>query len=535
MHEASGPPEETNADGPPTDSTSVDDGVEVDDGQELDLLAGVVDPSDREGAAEEGSPTDGGDSGSGEAPRPARRRDRWGFYVRWSNVKFTLQRDGKLLRERDPEENESSRLPPNERIEVPAIWITELYTPSTVAGLFNGLHDLDWEQGAFPQDDLAKWMSDVRHGRTAGWTNLGTVGTKSKPRPFQERTADLPVGVELALPTLMSITPSVSALVIAFVLDDSTAAVLDGPLRADYVSFSRRDPRFRWRHVLPYVLWSRPIRRGCSYHTPESQRRDAAGAALDDIEGRCAAWMRRQLPGAFASGLRGGLYPTGMLFVSDGVRPLTEDARRIRALEGPGLDREYDSWQSSEWPGCLMALPHAWRKEELRLLFGCCRGEAFPDAPGYPEPRSNTTIAYRANELIRGLLGRWALSCLLDGFHQLVSAERDRSARSARYRSVRDLHKVRQLLRTDIYDVRTSAREIRELANSKRRFAHDVLEMEYSRQIRGRTIGLLPAMRRGQTARATQVERDSDLLLSTLASSADLTQAISQIRLQRRR
>lgn len=50
-------------------------------------------------------------------------------------------------RDRDPSENAAGRLPDDERIEVPAIWVTELYTPSTVRGLLDGIHRLGWEFG----------------------------------------------------------------------------------------------------------------------------------------------------------------------------------------------------------------------------------------------------------------------------------------------------------------------------------------------------------------------------------------------------
>jgi hypothetical protein len=436
-------------------------------------------------------------------------------------------------RERDPEENDQGRLPAGERIEVPAIWVTELYTPSTVAGLFEGIKKLDWEHGLTRADDLAKWMSDVRHGRTAGWTSLGLVSSKTTPGLFQERTAELPLPVEASMPIVMSITPSVTALVIAFLLDDSGAAALESPLRRDYTTFVRRDPRFRWRDIPPYVLWNRRLHLTTSYHTPDFQRRDAAAIVLDDLEAQCVTWVQRHLPGVFASGLRAGLHPTAMLFVSDGVPPLTEQARQIRALEGTGLDRGYDCWQTGEWPNCRMALPHAWRKEELRLRFGCRRADAFPEEPGYPEPQSNWTIAHRADDLVRGLLSRWALSCMLDGYHQLLSSERDRSARSSTYRSIRDLRQVRRLLRRDIYDARTSAVEVKELTIAKRSFTYDVLEMEYVQPVGSKTIHLLDEMRTGQASQARQVARDSDLLLSTLASSAHLTQAVSNIRVQR--
>src|SRR5207302_388429 len=127
-----------------------------------------------------------------------------------------------------------------------------------------------------------------------------------------------------------------------------------------------------------------------------------------------------------------------------------------------------------EWPGCRMALPNAWRKEDLRLRFSCRRRDAFPESAGYADPESNWTIAQRADEMIRGLASRWALSCLLDGYHQLLSSHRDRAAGHASFRPVRDLRQLRNLVRTDVYDILSASAEISAFATAPVPYAFEV-------------------------------------------------------------
>lgn len=62
----------------------------------------------------------------------------WGPWKRWARyreIRDHDRADSMFWRDQDTEENESGRLPDEEGVQVPAIWIVELYTPSTVGGL----------------------------------------------------------------------------------------------------------------------------------------------------------------------------------------------------------------------------------------------------------------------------------------------------------------------------------------------------------------------------------------------------------------
>lgn len=504
----------------------------------------VLDSSDDETAELRGAIPPRGDAGdeveSKERPRPEpppkkKGLSKWGPCRRWTWYRESRRHNREapgFWRERDSEENVRGRLPEGEGVAVPGMWVAELYTPSTVEGLLSGIHRLGWEYGRAHSDSLAKWMNDVREGRQAGWTSLGLVSPPEERHIMRERTAPLPRGVSAAFPILMSVTPSITAIVMLFVFDDETAAALEAPLRAEYATEVKRDPLFRLWHVARYVLFNGSARFGHQWYPPNILRRDAVRSRLQDLEDACISWLKARLPGAFTA-LNGSRFPTAALLVTEEVRPLTEDARNIRAFDGIAIGRDYDAWESDDWPGARLVLPRGWDAEGTRLSFACRRRDAFPERSGYHEPTSNWTIAQRADDLVRGLLSRWALTCLLDGYHEVLSALRDRTARDGRYRPVTDLKHLRSLARTTLYDMMACAHEIEDFTESDAQYRWNVMQMTYAQPVRGETLDLLQDLRSSQTMRAQQVRREASLLQSTLSTSNDLSQTVSNIRIQR--
>ena len=502
-------------------------------GAENGALSGAIPPTEIE---RETSTT--AEAGADDEKRRPRRRvlqvlAKWGPWRRfaWYLKTQREERQG-VWRERDSEENERGRLPPTESVQLPAIWVAELYTPSSVEGLFRGISNLGWEHGRSRDDSLLKWMSEVRQGRRAGWISLGLVSPPSRVHFMSERTAVLPEGVDAALPILISMTPSITALVTAFILDDQAAASVDKPLRAEYATRSTRSPLFRRRDLLFHILFGAPVRLARHIYDPDLQRREVVRTCLAELERACTHWVRQNLPGVFASGIRSGAFPTALILVTEVAAPVTEEARSIRAFDGLAINRDYDTWGSEEWPGARLVLPRSWDEEGLRLTFACRRRDAFPERPGYPDPESNWTIAQRADDLIHGLLSRWALSGILDGYHELLSELRDRLAGTQTHRPVQDLKALRLLVRTKLFDIVASSHDIEEFASEQWRYRHDVLEMKYARSSEPEQTNLLDTLTREQHRRCEQVRRDAELLRTILSVTVGASQAIASVRIQ---
>lgn len=391
---------------------------------------------------------------------------------------------------------------------------------------------MGWEYGRTRDDSLTKWMNDVREGRQAGWTSLGLVSPPDAVHFMRERTAPLPSGVTAALPILMSLTPSLTAFIAVFLFDDDTACSLEAPLRAEFATRTQRDPLFRPWHVVRYVLLDGPLRLGHRIFPPDFIRRKVAKSRLQKLENVCLEWVRDRLPGAFAS-LPCSQAPTATLLLTEQTKPLSDESRKIRAFDGLAINREYDAWESDEWPGARLVLPRGWDEEGKRLVFACRRQDAFLEKAGYHDPTSNWTIAQRADDLIRGLLSRWAITCLLDSYHETLAVLRDQAAQDGGYRPVRDLKKLRSLARTMLYDIGACTEEIVELSKSDTKYRYNVLEMSYVREVRGARPQLLKEFMASQGQRAQQIQREAALLSSTLSTSNNLTQTISSIRTQR--
>ncbi|NQV16640.1 hypothetical protein HQ531_14350 [bacterium] len=472
-----------------------------------------------------------------EAPKQTINKglSKWGPWRRFMQFRdYQREQFDHILQEHDQKDNIRGKLPKDEHIQVPAIWVAELYTPSNIDGLFQGIRKLGWEQGRIRQDDLLKWMSDVRQGRRAGWTSLGLVSTPQKANLMSERTAQLPTGVSASLPFLMSLTPSITALIMVFILDDEASNSLDGSLSAIYTTrITIGHHLFSWQSIF-YILMNTnmPFRR--SYHDPDSQRMAAVQSSLGDIEKSCVSWIHKNLPGVFSTEIRGQMSPTAMLLVTEATAPLSKESRSIWALRGLMLDREFEAWKSDEWPHARLILPRSWGEEEgLRLTFACRRRDAFQDNSGYPDPTSNWTIAQRADEKIRGLLSRWALTCMLDGYHERLSELRDKSAARHIYRPIRDLKKFRNLVRSRLYDILTSTHEIEKFTDADLAYRDNVLEMEYVRSPKEKQTDLLSHLQLSQRMRAKQVRREANLLQSVLSVGSEVSQTIASIRIQR--
>lgn len=242
------------------------------------------------------------------------KRLRWYFQMRREeNIDFRIKHDS--------EENEQGRLPDAESVQVPAIWVAELYTPSEIEGLLQGIQKLDWEQGMSRNESLFKWIDDVRKGRSGGWTSLGLVSPEHGAFVFHERTAQLPQGVQAALPTLISLTPGITALVIGFLMNDQSSGALNDPLRSYYNTRRESSQLFRWWHTLSYVFLNKKLRFGWSIESPDIQRRKAVGSCIKELETGCISWIRKNLPGVFTSGLRSGMTPTAVLMVTEVTPP----------------------------------------------------------------------------------------------------------------------------------------------------------------------------------------------------------------------
>lgn len=457
---------------------------------------------------------------------------KWGILRRLGRYREFV-RDGKddSYRDGDAAENDRGRLPDDEGVQIPAVWAVELYTPSQVARLTEGLRKLGWERGRSREDSLLQWTEKTRQGRSQSWASLGLVSDVRKPHLMSERTTSLPPGVDAAHPVLISLSPSITALVMGFFFTEEEAKSLDGPLRKIYSTYTSTSPLLRVRDVWAYIFFGRRARFTRTLHQPDNQRRDSVQNELARLEHTCANWITGNLPGVFASGIGGGDLPTAVLLVTEKIAPATDDFYPVRAFDGLSIRWLNERWISPQWPGAALNISEDSDYSKTRLKFICRRSDAFPASPGYNDPTSNWTIAHRAHETVRGILSRWALSRVLDGYSAELSALRDKSAGNGKYHALRDLKTLRSLVRHRLFDAAITAQEIEEFAGDPFSYRYDTLEM-YVKDSNDKPHYLADALRRSQIADARRTLRDANLLQSVLSTTSNISQTISNLRIQ---
>ncbi|CAE6866070.1 hypothetical protein R75465_07964 [Paraburkholderia aspalathi] len=314
-------------------------------------------------------------------------------------------------------------------------------------------------------------------------------------------------------------------------MDDTSSQALDEPLRASFSTRAEEWPGLRWWNIAAYILFNSNIRFSRTIHDPHSERRRAVAQCVSKIETRCTDWVHEKLPGVFSSGLRDGIFPTAVLMITEKCDPGKENLHSIRAFDGLSINRDFDAWISDQWPCARLVVPGLRNEDGLRLTFACRRDDAFPKAAGYHDPTSNWTISQRADDTIREFIARWAVTSMLDGYREQLAELRDKSAAVRSYRPVRDLKHLRSLIRTQLYDIDIAAHEIRQFTEDAW-YYHEVLQLRPMDTRFGGGGNLAKALRDGQSNRADQVARESDLLKSVLSISSNVSQTITNLRIQ---
>lgn len=132
------------------------------------------------------------------------------------------------IRSLDGEQNERGRLPADEHIQVHCLWMVECYPPSRVGGLISGLRGLGLDHGrtGMERGGAVEWLIKSRGTGVAGaWINLGYFTRPRTPVFGVDRVlTELPPVVEFASGSLYALSPSLTGLVVRFVLTESVGA-----------------------------------------------------------------------------------------------------------------------------------------------------------------------------------------------------------------------------------------------------------------------------------------------------------------------
>ncbi len=251
-----------------------------------------------------------------------RARSRWNSYH--------LHNDLRYFRSRDTADNEGLRVPATESVIYHCLWLTEFYTPSETDEMVRRLEAMRASMKVAGDDDFAKWVKEVR-GRpySGGWHNIGYLIPRGSRRSFlgpDTLETNLPRGVAHAPASVMSLTPSLTALVVQFIFDDSVTEEWLAPLAKSYQTRAKR-------------------RLGMiRFRGPRQLKPAEAAEARRRIRARCARWIEHAVPGHFSS-LPGEDNHPAVEFVTlrEGM-PLGSYGRLDDYLYALDLYESFDTW-----------------------------------------------------------------------------------------------------------------------------------------------------------------------------------------------
>lgn len=353
-----------------------------------------------------------------------------------------------------------------EQVTVHAVWAVEIYTPLHAIKLFERL-----EQLGFGRDDpwgrggIRTRLERVRGGPRGGsWLNLEHVFPPGGSRGFMFEHVEVPLpnGVRVARPSLHALTPSVTALVVQFVLDDDAATAFHRlSCETDF------EPKTRIHDS------------GVSFMPPDQVKETALRDLRADLRARGTRWIAQQIPGVFASGLGGSAMPSAELLTTEVAMPFSRGEGPIDYSAFAGLGYDPFHWVSDELGHWRLAFD----RDDAFITVAARRPDAVAAEERYRQHGDDERwpMTYHVNEYLERDLALWSASRLLLACHARLGSIRDHDLQSRRFQSAsKRLRTIRDEFLTDATDARLAAAELARFAEDERRFEWNACDWKSS-------------------------------------------------------
>lgn len=317
------------------------------------------------------------------------------------------------FREHDRAANAKTTPPPDEFIDLRCEWAVEFYGPAHIDSLLANLQKLGWDRTEHASMlDPAAWISRARQQPHGGaLLNLGVIRSEPDNSSFPNyRTATLPPHVQYATGRLYSLTSSLICIVMGFVFEGDYCARFDKALRTDRQTYTK------------------PSMRGHRIYDPRTQKIDHIRQIRAEMADLATKWFQQHLPGLFSSGLLGGELPTCELVTLRMAEPF---AKQIED-GGPsylsllGLSFQWDVWCNADNLGLKLTTSKlTGNAHRYHAMLAVRESNLDEDKLELWGGRGREPQFFYIDETINGLLSRWAMLQLLEGYSQHLSAIRD--------------------------------------------------------------------------------------------------------------
>lgn len=311
---------------------------------------------------------------------------------------------------RDPEVNQETTPPSEEKIRIPSIWVFEVFPPEYIDNFYQSVNNLGWADERLDAfDDFPDTLHDMRHRASGGgWINLGYIVQESASQTLpRSRTANLPTGVESIRMSLWQPMPSTTILISQFNFKDNLSSVLDDCLHEKYKTYTKK------------------TNSGRAFISVEHQKKEAVNVNREYLNNICSEWLKEKFAGYYASGLTKEEHPVCTLLTLENNIPFSDNPSRNDYMSMLNINHSYDVWKSDNLKGLYLQTHNEKNVVRKSLTLSGNVNEILSDEELDRHGTSKSSKIVNYLECLDNTLGTWILNILLDSYIYKISDLRD--------------------------------------------------------------------------------------------------------------
>jgi hypothetical protein len=427
---------------------------------------------------------------------------------------------------RDVSENKRTSLPKNEELHFHCVWVSEVYTPSTIDSLQLALNKLNWDYSEKPlgqQDSLINWVKNSRNSTWGGaWINGGFILNKNDKQSFlgaNVRRANLPKGVSNARLQIHNIVSSLTVVTIQFILDERMLLSLNEPFNKEYKTYIKFKPSF-WRI------------RGASYIDVVHQKQKQIEAQRQQIHQNLFSWFRKNIPGYFSNNDELE-FPCIDFIVAEEYKSLRKNSKRIRD-HYTDLLFGYGSipWKAEDNQNLELRFDWNYLKKKNISLFGnqkkLMKGSEAYGGGG------REGLMYKMNDSIQNNAVLWTVHHLIIDLESRISQIRDKSIFQIKGtgEALKNLKYITNQFSPISVDISIVGNDVLELVDSKKRYSYDAIDFKPPSFLKDVTPTFLELLRVQSQMRIKRLTKLESSVNSSLSANGSLVSAVANLRIQ---